>query len=127
MEEYKVGKGKPPKHTRFGQPGGNAPGKTAAQKRLEMENASLATQAKNRMLRALVAMQAEQSTEEVLAAMSGADILRLIKDAEDRAHGTPKQAMDLTSSDGTMTPKGLPDDLAAALDAISGKLSRSDS
>lgn len=39
--------------------------------------------------------------------LMNADSLRLLKDSEDRAHGTPKQAVDVTSSDGTMTPKGL--------------------
>lgn len=34
----------------------------------------------------------------------------------ERAH------LDLTSSDGSMTPKGVPDDLAAALDALAGKI-----
>lgn len=33
------------------------------------------------------------------------DILRFIKEAQDRAHGTPRQAVDHTSSDGSMTPK----------------------
>jgi hypothetical protein len=95
-----VGFKKPPKNRQFGQPEGNPPGKTSAQKKLEMENATLATQAKNRFLRALVAVQAEQSTEQVLAGMTGADILRLIKDAEDRAHGTPTQRVE---SDGVLT------------------------
>jgi cation diffusion facilitator CzcD-associated flavoprotein CzcO len=104
--DYEIGKGKPPKHTQI-KPGQvlNPGGKTRDQKRLEMENATLATQAKNRFLRALVALQAEQSTEEVMASFTGADILRLIKDAEDRAHGTPRQAIDHTSSDGSMAPK----------------------
>jgi hypothetical protein len=35
------------------------------------------------------------------------DTLRLFKDSEDRAHGTPKAAIDHTSSDGSMTPQGL--------------------
>lgn len=34
--------------------------------------------------------------------------------------------LDHTSSDGTMTPQGVSDDLRAALDAIAGKLSTSD-
>jgi hypothetical protein len=33
--------------------------------------------------------------------------LRLFKDSEDRAHGTPKAAVDHTSSDGSMTPQAL--------------------
>lgn len=83
---------------------GNPGGKTAAQRQLEVENAELAAAAKNRFLRALTAKLAEQSTEEVIAGFDPADLLRLIKDAEDRAHGTPKQSIDNTSSDGTMTP-----------------------
>lgn len=120
---YEVGKGKPPIHTRFKKGDVNNPrGKTSEQKKLEMENLSLAQQAKNRFLKALVAKQAEQSTDEVLEGMTGADILRLIKDAEDRVMGTPKQSVDLSSEDGTMTPKGVADDLVAALDAIAGKV-----
>jgi hypothetical protein len=34
--------------------------------------------------------------------------------------------LDLSSSDGTMTPKGIPDDVRSALDAIAGKLSGGD-
>lgn len=44
----------------------------------------------------------------------------------DRGYGKPAQSHDLTSSDGTMTPQGVSDDLRAALDAIAGKLSTSD-
>ena len=35
--------------------------------------------------------------------------------------------IDHTSSDGSMTPKGIPDDVITALDAIAGKISGSDS
>jgi hypothetical protein len=91
MGEYAVGKGKPPKNRQFGQPEGNPRGKTSEQKRLEMENAALAQAAKNRMLRALTAKLAEQSTEEVLAGFTPADLLRLMKDAEDRGFGVAKQ------------------------------------
>jgi len=71
---------------------------------MEMDNLQLALQAKNRFLRALVAKQEEQSTDEVLDGMSGSDILRLIKDAEDRVSGTPKQSVDHSSTDGSMSP-----------------------
>lgn len=37
-----------------------------------------------------------------------------------------KQEYDHRSSDGSMTPKGVPDDLRTALDAIAGKLAGSD-
>lgn len=84
---------------------GNPGGKTSEQRKLEIENLELAQKAKNRFLRALVAKQEEQSTEQVLDGMSGADILRLIKDAEDRVTGTPKQSVDHVSSDGSMSPQ----------------------
>lgn len=105
-EENEVGYKKPPKHSRFklGQ-AANPGGKTSEQKKMEMDNLQLALQAKNRFLRALVAKQEEQSTDEVLDGMSGSDILRLIKDAEDRVSGTPKQSVDLSSEDGSMTPQ----------------------
>ena len=93
---YEVGKGKPPKHTQF-KPGNNAnpTGKTPARAAMERDNAQMALEAKNRYLRALLATQAEQSTEELLASFTPSDILKLMKDAEDRAHGTPKQSIDL--------------------------------
>ena len=38
-----------------------------------------------------------------------------------------RRDIDLSSKDGSMSPKGIPDDLVTALDAIAGKLSGSDS
>jgi len=126
--DYAVGKGKPPVEHQF-QPGnkGNPKGKTSEQKRLEYENLELAQKAKNRFLRALVAHQEEQSTAEVLDGLSGSDILRLIKDAEDRVMGTPRASVDLSSTDGSMTPKGVSDEIITALDAIAGKVAGGDS
>jgi hypothetical protein len=120
-------KGKPENLKPF-KPGqsGNPGGKTSAQRKLEIENLELAQRAKNRFLRALVAKQEEQSTDDVLDGLSGSDILRLIKDAEDRVMGTPRQSVDHTSTDGSMTPKGIPDELTAALDAIAGKVAGGD-
>ena len=43
-----------------------------------------------------------------------------------RAGWRERQEIDHTSSDGSMSPKGLPDDLAAALDALAGKLTSGD-
>jgi hypothetical protein len=55
------------------------------------------------------------------------EVLRLIKESEDRGLGTAKTSVDMTSSDGSMTPKGIPDDLITALDAIAGKITSGDS
>ena len=38
-----------------------------------------------------------------------------------------KRETDLTSSDGSMTPKGIPEDVITALDAIAGKITGGDS
>lgn len=50
------------------------------------------------------ALQDDTSTANALARIE-ANILKLIKDSEDRGLGQPKAAIDLTSEDGTMSPK----------------------
>lgn len=100
--EYDVGFKKPPREHQF-KPGEcpNPSGKTKAQRKLEVVNAELAARLKNKLLSVLDGKDAA----DLLADMTGADVLRLIKDAEDRAHGTPRQAIEHTSPDGTMTPQ----------------------
>ena len=93
----------PPAEHRF-QPGesGNPGGKTSEQRRREMENARLATEARGKFLAALNRKLGEIDTETldeeraatVLAQMSP-DVMRLLKDAEDRGLGTPKQSVEL--------------------------------
>ena len=103
-DEYKVGHGKPPKHTQFGAgKSGNPAGKTASQKKLEMKNAEAAMRIRERILRAAEARLVEMSTEEVIKEFVEPAMLKLLKDSEDRGLGAPVQ--DLRSSDGTMTPK----------------------
>lgn len=43
-----------------------------------------------------------------------------------RARWQERHEVDLSSTDGTMTPKGVPDDVAAALNAIAGKITGGD-
>lgn len=100
---YEVGKGKPPKHTRFGQPNGNPNGKTSEQKRLEMQNAEAAMRIRARALHAVEAKLGECSTEEAIALLVEAAMLKLLKDSEDRGLGSPIQ--DVRSGDGSMTPQ----------------------
>lgn len=102
--DYEIGKGKPPKHTRF-KPGevGNPGGKTSEQKRLEMRNAEAAMRIRERILRAAEARLVECSTEEVLAEFVEAAMLKLLKDSEDRGLGAPVQ--DLRSGDGSLSPQ----------------------
>ncbi len=89
--------------TRFGagQPSNNG-GKTAEQKRLDYETAEMAARIRNKLISVIMDKMGEGA--DALELLSP-DTLRLIKDSEDRAHGTPKQAVDHTSSDGSMTPQ----------------------
>ncbi len=94
----------PSPETRFTS-SGNPAGKTSAQRQAEVQAAEISAQLR---LRALIRMQEKLDSGELDAAdVITSDNLRLFKDSEDRAHGTPKAAIDHTSSDGTMTPKAL--------------------
>jgi hypothetical protein len=99
---YAVGKGKPPANRRFGQPEGNTPGKTSETRRLEIVNAQLAMEIRNRALRAVQAKLAESSTEEAIDLLVEAAMLKLLKDSEDRGLGSPVQAV--TNPDGSLRP-----------------------
>lgn len=78
----------PSPETRF-QPGqsGNPGGKTAEHKRLELEAAEMAARLRHAML---TSMQEKLSAGVSPDEMITSDTLRLFKDSEDRAHGTPK-------------------------------------
>ncbi|MGB0854665.1 MAG: hypothetical protein ACPGSI_15330 [Pikeienuella sp.] len=106
----KVGYKKPPKHTQFGAgESGNPIGKTSEQRRLEIENAERATRLHNRMLAGLEAEleQAEDSGDKESVKMITANILKLIKDAQDRGLGSPEQLIDHRSRDQSMTPQAI--------------------
>jgi len=97
---------KPPANRQF-QKGesGNPKGKTSEQRKAEYRNAELATKIRTRLLEAVNAtLQDDTSTANAMARIE-ANILKLIKDSEDRGLGQSKAAIDLTSEDGTMTPK----------------------
>lgn len=99
---YKVGKGKPPKHTQFGQPNGNPTGKTSEQKRLEMLNAEAAMRIRARALKAVEAKLVECDTDSAIEMLVEAAMLKLLKDSEDRGLGAPVQPH--TSPDGSISP-----------------------
>ena len=102
------------------QPGqsGNPGGKSAETVRLEREAADIAVRLRHRILSDL-AKAAEAPDANVLDMLTS-DVLRLAKDSEDRAHGTPKAQVDHTSSDGSMSPKPL--DLSKMSDAALAEL-----
>lgn len=104
----------PSPETRF-KPGqsGNPGGKTAEHRKAEVEAAEAAAQLQLRLVMALTAeldkleagdpeSGAEANPTAAVGAIKG-DVLRLLKDAQDRAFGAPTQP--LTSPDGSMTPK----------------------
>lgn len=85
--------------TRF-KPGNraNPGGKTSEHRRLEIEAAEMAARLRHAMLSAITEKLAagDGAAEDLLTA----DTLRLIKDSEDRAHGTPKASTEVTGADG---------------------------
>mgnify|MGYP001143097620 CR=1 FL=1 len=126
---YEVGKGKPPKEHQF-KPGdvGNPGGKTSEQRKLEIANAERATRIRGRFLEALEGLMLEHPEKETLIEERlTSEVLRLLKESEDRGLGTAVQSINHESPQGTMTPQGIPDDVRSALDAIAGKISGGDS
>jgi len=72
---------------------------------MEIENAERATRIRKRLLEALEGVMLEHpEKEKIVGDQLRADVLRLLKEAEDRGLGTPKNTIDLSSEDGTMTP-----------------------
>ena len=92
-----AGNPNPSPDTRFklGNPGG---GKTAEQKRFEYEAAEMSARIRHKVL-SVIAENMESGLSPI-EGMTAADILRLMKDSEDRAHGTPKQTVHGAGDDG---------------------------
>ncbi len=86
----------PSPETRF-QPGNAGGGKTSEQKRLEYEAAEMSARIRHKMLSVITEKLTDDATTlELLKA----DVLRLLKDSEDRAHGTPKAINEITGDGG---------------------------
>jgi hypothetical protein len=82
----------PSPETRF-KPGqsGNPSGKSAEQARRDEETANLASIFRHRLLSRVQEKLADGADPlELLSA----DVIRVVKDSEDRAHGTPKQSVE---------------------------------
>ena len=97
------------------QPGqsGNPGGKTSEHRKAEIRAAELAAKVQLDLVEALHnTLKAAQDDAPKLAAIK-ADVLKLLKDSQDRGYGTPKSSVDLSSEDGSMSPKGLGDFYAA--------------
>jgi hypothetical protein len=105
-KDYEIGYGKPPKGKPFeaGQ-SGNPGGKTSEQRKMEIANAERATRIRGRFLEALEGLMLEHPEKETLIEERlTSEVLRLIKESEDRGLGTARQSVDHTSSDGSLGP-----------------------
>lgn len=100
---YEVGYGKPPVNRQFGKPDGNPAGKTSEAKRLEYSNAEKAMRIREMLLDA-AGSHLEGLPQSDRIGFIEAAMLKLLTDSEMRGLGAPKQAVDHTSSDGSMAP-----------------------
>ena len=94
----------PSPETRFGGPRanpGSPGGKTGEQLKIDREAADLAAKIRHKMLSALAGKieDAEDPLEHL-----DANALKLFKDSEDRAHGTPKATSEVSGPEGGPIP-----------------------
>lgn len=106
MGNGKVSSGNPDPSpdTRFGAVRGPATGKTKEQKKNEMRASELASKMTVDMMEAFVSIVESATDNEAKAAVLSSDLLNLIKEANNRAHGTPKASIEVESPGGSMTP-----------------------
>ena len=95
----------PSPKTRF-KPGqsGNPAGIPKARRHLLDEAADMAAQIQHRVLEATLSMMREHPEKEKALEFLTPDTRQLMKELLDRAEGTAKQSVDLSSKDGSMTP-----------------------
>ena len=94
----------PSPSTRFGAEGGNPTdlgGKTAKQRQDEYKASQIAAELR---MRALSVMQERADEGEDILSMIDANTLKLFKDSEDRAHGTPKAFSEVSGPEGGPIP-----------------------
>lgn len=97
----------------------NPGGFTKEQKAQHKINRDRALALEDRMLSAVEGMFLEHPEKEKIVEYIRADVLRLIHTAIERYDGKPKQAVDLSSEDGSMSPRAAERD--AVLDALRAK------
>lgn len=79
--------------TQFGGVRGNPQGATSEQRKLEIENAAIATRVRNKLMSALERAIEQTGEEDVTKALKlmNANAVKFIRDSEDRGLGAPKQ------------------------------------
>jgi hypothetical protein len=109
--------------TRFGAgQKGNPIGKTGLQREMEILNAQKATQIRARLLDALD-LTLQDATPETILARIEANVLKLIKDSEERGLGSPQAstAVQVTNPDGSLKQATARDIALELLSATHGK------
>ena len=96
---------------------GNPAGKTSAQRKAEIAAAEKAALVSEMLVNAVYETVKGADNETAREQIKG-DVLTLLRNVQDRAHGSPKQQIDQTSSDGSMSPQNTSD---AVLDALKRK------
>ena len=96
----------PSPNTRFGAENGNpsGAGKTSKQRKAEVKAAKIAAILREKMLSEMLE---KVNGGETALDLLDANALKLFKDSEDRAHGTPKQSVESSGPDGGAIPIGL--------------------
>ena len=94
MSDYEVGYGKPPKRYQIGQPDGPAPGKSSAHRKAEIEAAELAAIVSRDLVQAVHDTVKAAGDDAERIALVRSDTLALLRDVQNRAHGTPKQTIE---------------------------------
>jgi hypothetical protein len=119
MADYEVGYGKPPKEYAF-KPGevNNPGGKTSEHRKAEIKAAEIAAKSRLDLVEAFARLVQGGATDEDKWKLVDSDALRLLKESEDRGFGQPKSSVDLSSEDGSMSPRDHSD---AVLDALRAK------
>ncbi len=97
----------PSPSTRFGAENGNpsGAGKTKGQRAAEIRAAEISAKLREKILSEL--LEQVESDEIRVTELVDANTLKLFKDSEDRAHGTPKSTSEVTGRDGEPIPVGL--------------------
>lgn len=116
-----MGNPNPSHDTRFGGKRGNKPngGKTSAQKKAEYDAAEKAALIGDKMVSSI--MDKLSAGTDALDFIDQAT-LKLLKDVQDRAHGTPSQDINHRSDDGTMSPQAPQDVNADVVSKLVDKL-----
>lgn len=111
----------PSPETRFGGKRGNQPngGKTSAQRKAEYDAAEKAAIIGDKMVSSI--MEKLSAGTDALDFIDPAT-LKLLKDVQDRAHGTPSQDINHRSDDGSMSPAKPQDVTPEAVQALVDKL-----